>query len=148
MRRVKAEERKLNEAIAKGELLGVYFYPMKPRNWRVVLEGPLGSPYQNGIFEVDVNFPEAYPFKAARLILITKMWHTGVNFRNGEFCLEKTCKWKPVYQVIDLIKDIKEMMASPEIDLCNNVEASNQLLRNIEEFKKKAKEWTEKYAIN
>lgn len=32
--------------------------------WHAVIEGPTGSPYEGGRFNMNIEFPDNYPFKA------------------------------------------------------------------------------------
>jgi len=36
--------------------------------WIAVLPGPAGSPYEGGMFEVDIKIPEDYPYVASLLL--------------------------------------------------------------------------------
>ena len=36
--------------------VGVYL-----RHWQALVSGPIGSPYENGLFTVDIKFPKQYP---------------------------------------------------------------------------------------
>lgn len=33
------------------------------RAWRVLLEGPEGTPFEGGVFSLTVDVPDEYPFK-------------------------------------------------------------------------------------
>ena len=36
-------------------------------HWQVMMDGPAGTPYEGGLFEIDVTFPAEYPFKAPKV---------------------------------------------------------------------------------
>lgn len=42
-------------------------------------EGPPGTPYEGGKFEVDINIPNEYPFKPPVMKFITKIWHPNIS---------------------------------------------------------------------
>lgn len=47
--------------------------------WKVVLSGPEGSPYENGVFCIYLHADEGYPTFAPKARFITKMKHPNVN---------------------------------------------------------------------
>jgi ubiquitin-protein ligase len=49
------------------------------RKWKVALRGPEGSPYEGGIFIVEVIFPRNYPFAEPRYKFITRIYHPNIN---------------------------------------------------------------------
>jgi hypothetical protein len=43
--------------------------------WRGFVEGPKGSPYEGGLFQVSLSVSPSYPFKAPGLVFETKIYH-------------------------------------------------------------------------
>ena len=55
--------------------------------WQATIMGPPDSPYQGGIFFLNINFPTDYPFKPPKVSFQTKIYHPNVN-SNGSICLD------------------------------------------------------------
>jgi ubiquitin-protein ligase len=52
--------------------------------WRVMLTGPEKSPYDKGVFELEVDLRQEYPFKHPQVKFATKVYHPNVNRTDGE----------------------------------------------------------------
>jgi ubiquitin-conjugating enzyme (huntingtin interacting protein 2) len=52
------------------------------------LQGPPGTPYANGVWTIDLTFPENYPFKAPTVKFRTEIKHPNVKTDTGEVCPE------------------------------------------------------------
>ena len=52
------------------------------------LQGPAGTPYANGVWTIDLTFPENYPFKAPTVTFRTEIKHPNVKTDTGEVCPE------------------------------------------------------------
>ena len=48
------------------------------------LQGPAGTPYANGVWTIDLTFPENYPFKAPTVTFRTEIKHPNVKTDTGE----------------------------------------------------------------
>ena len=49
--------------------------------------GPEGTVYEGGVFEVDIEIPNQYPFEPPKMKFITKIWHPNISSQTGAICL-------------------------------------------------------------
>ena len=68
--------RDLNE-MEKDSIPGISVSPTKNDiyHWTGCIIGPEKTPYEGGIFKVDIVFPGDYPFKPPKIKFITKIFH-------------------------------------------------------------------------
>lgn len=41
--------------------------------------GPLGTPYEGGVYKIDIRIPNEYPFRPPVMKFETKVWHPNVS---------------------------------------------------------------------
>lgn len=58
------------------------------------INGPLGTCYEGGVFEVDIIIPKQYPFEPPKMKFTTKVWHPNVSSQTGAICLVSKLKWQ------------------------------------------------------
>ena len=51
------------------------------------MKRPEGSPYEGGVFVVDIVIPQSYPFEPPKMKFETKIWHPNVSSQTGAICL-------------------------------------------------------------
>ena len=84
--------------------------------WLVFLEGPAGTPFENGIFVLDVLLPENYPFVPPRITFSTPIFHCNVSV-NGSICLDALQhQWSPALVVAHCLHLIAKMLQNPDSD--------------------------------
>lgn len=54
-----------------------------PLHWKGEINGPSGTPYEGGVFCIDINLPKEYPFVPPKVL-----WHAKV-----DRLLEAHCRW-------------------------------------------------------
>lgn len=55
-------------------------------------EGPPGTPYEGGIYEVNIDIPTEYPFKPPVMKFATKVWHPNISSQTVS--RESLPRWK------------------------------------------------------
>lgn len=125
--------------------------PQKKTNifiWNILMKGPNKSCYENAMFKLLLTFPRNYPEDPPDVKFITKIYHPNISLDEGIICVSsKGSDWEKNPNIIDVIYSIYDLLLKPNLDHGLNKEALLLCKNDIEGFKKKAKEYTEKNAI-
>eukprot|EP01062_Namystynia_karyoxenos_P081333 TRINITY_DN8918_c0_g1_i1.p2 TRINITY_DN8918_c0_g1~~TRINITY_DN8918_c0_g1_i1.p2 ORF type:complete len:210 (+),score=41.67 TRINITY_DN8918_c0_g1_i1:109-738(+) len=93
---------------------------IKDMHWQAVMSGPDDSPYQGGVWALDIRFPTAYPMKPPEVRFATPIYHPNV-YNSGEICLDILKEaWAPSLSVTTVLLSIRSLLADP-----NPLDAAN-----------------------
>ncbi|XP_065834148.1 ubiquitin-conjugating enzyme E2 E3-like isoform X2 [Oscarella lobularis] len=115
-------------------------------NWVATIQGPTGSPYEGGLFFLNIAFPKDYPFKPPQISFKTRIYHCNINSQ-GAICLDiLRDAWSPVLTVSKVLISITSLLAdcNPADPLVGSI--ARKYLTNREEHDRTARLWTEKFA--
>ena len=115
--------------------------------WVSTILGPPDSPYEGGVFFLDITFPSDYPFKPPKLRFRTRIYHCNVN-SNGSICLDiLKDQWSPALTVSKVLLSICSLLTDPNPDDPLVPEIARVFKSDKEKHDTTAREWTRKYAM-
>ena len=125
--------------------------------WKVTIIGPKGTPYENGLFFIQIIFPEDYPKSGAEFRFINQIYHLNVDLRKesfGHICLTSLNEWrttgkvdgKTCYGVKQALFDIFYLFFTQGVDSPYSDEMKALYQQDKNKFEENAREWTKKYA--
>jgi len=114
--------------------------------WNAVIMGPIGSPYEGGMFKLKIDFPEDYPFKPPKIIFLTPIYHCNIN-SGGHICLDiLKDQWSPVLTINKVLISICSLINDPNPDDPLVPHIADLFKTNIQAHNFNAKNYTLKYA--
>jgi ubiquitin-conjugating enzyme E2 D/E len=115
-------------------------------HWQATLMGPSDSPYEGGVFFMDINFPEDYPYKAPRVSFSTKIYHPNIN-SSGGICLDiLKDQWSPALTISKVLISICSLLDDPNPDDPLEPAIADLYKRDRSEYFLKAKTYTLQFA--
>eukprot|EP01114_Cavostelium_apophysatum_P006060 TRINITY_DN17263_c0_g1_i1.p1 TRINITY_DN17263_c0_g1~~TRINITY_DN17263_c0_g1_i1.p1 ORF type:complete len:150 (-),score=26.58 TRINITY_DN17263_c0_g1_i1:63-512(-) len=117
------------------------------RYFNVIIAGPSGSPFEGGIFKLELFLTEDYPMAPPKVRFLTKIYHPNID-RLGRICLDiLKDKWSPALQIRTVLLSIQALLSAPNPDdpLANDV--AEHWKQNEQQAIATAKDWTHKFAM-
>jgi len=111
------------------------------------IKGPEGTVYEGGIFCVDIQIPDAYPFEPPKMKFTTKIWHPNVSSVTGAICLDiLKDQWSPALTIKTALLSLQALLSAPEPSDPQDAQVAKMYLKHPKEFESTAKLWTQQYA--
>ncbi len=116
-------------------------------HWQATIMGPVGSPYEGGVFYLRIDFPKDYPFKPPKMAFLTKIYHCNISGVSGGICLDiLKDQWSPALTLSKVLLSICSMMDDPNPDDPLVPDIADLLRTNKKEHDEQARLYTLKYA--
>lgn len=111
------------------------------------ISGPPETPYEGGIFDLEVKIPETYPFNPPKVRFITRIWHPNISSVTGAICLDiLKDQWAAAMTIRTVLLSLQALLASPEPDDPQDAVVARQFKESQEMFRQTAQHWTQVYA--
>lgn len=109
--------------------------------------GPPGTPYEGGVFQVNIDIPNEYPFKPPQMKFSTKIYHPNISSVTGAICLDiLKDAWTPILTLKSSLISLQSLLQSPEPNDPQDAEVAKHYLTNKAGFEETAAYWTKIYA--
>merc|ERR1719473_1348232 len=116
------------------------------RYFNVIIAGPQESPYQGGIFQLELFLPADYPMVPPKVRFLTRIYHPNID-KLGRICLDiLKDKWSPALQIRTVLLSIQALMSAPNPDDPLNNEAAEQWKSAEAAALAKARQYTQQFA--
>ena len=114
--------------------------------WKGHIIGPTDSPYEGGLFELDIQLPPDYPFRPPTVTFTTKIYHPNIN-ATGMICLDiLKDQWTPALSIGKVLLSISSLLTDPNPRDPLMGDIARQYETNRELFNQTAREWTLRHA--
>ncbi|PAA87844.1 hypothetical protein BOX15_Mlig031575g1 [Macrostomum lignano] len=108
-------------------------------SWNCVIFGPQDTPFEDGTFQLSMEFSEEYPNKPPVVRFLSKMFHPNV-YADGSICLDiLQTKWSPTYDVSAILTSIQSLLDEPNPNSPANSVAAGLYQENKREYEKRVK---------
>ena len=115
-------------------------------HWTATIMGPVGTPYNGGVFYLNITFPSNYPFKPPKVSFVTKIYHPNIN-SSGGICLDVLKdQWSPALTIDKILLSICSLLEDPNPDDPLVPDIATQYKNNRVAYDMTAREWTQYYA--
>ncbi|XP_078438337.1 ubiquitin-conjugating enzyme 22 [Wolffia australiana] len=111
------------------------------------IEGPAGTPYENGIFRMKLLLSRDFPQSPPKGYFVTKIFHPNIA-TNGEICVNTLKKdWNPSLGLRHVLIVVRCLLIEPFPESALNEQAGKMLLENYEEYSRHARLYTGIHAL-
>lgn len=103
--------------------------------WKGILKGPIDSPYEKGVFPIQITFNEEYPVKPPSLKFLKVPYHPNI-YRDGKICIDilEIGSWVPSQNIRTIIISIRSLFMDPNPDSPANSDAAKLFKSSKELF--------------
>ncbi|KAK4777476.1 hypothetical protein SAY87_017663 [Trapa incisa] len=106
------------------------------------IEGPAGTPYENGVFNMKLVLSHDFPHSPPKGYFLTKIFHPNIS-KTGEICVNTLKRdWNPSLGLRHVLIVVRCLLIEPFPESALNEQAGKMLLENYEEYARHARLYT------
>ncbi|OQE31254.1 hypothetical protein PENSTE_c001G02036 [Penicillium steckii] len=113
----------------------------------ILLAGPPGTPYTQGLWKLHLKMPSDYPKSPPKATFRTKIWHPNVEENTGAVCVDTLKRdWQSKLTLRDVLVTISCLLIHPNPDSALNSSAGTLLQEDFQTFAHQARLMTSIHA--
>ncbi|XP_029038966.1 uncharacterized protein LOC114874143 isoform X1 [Osmia bicornis bicornis] len=117
-------------------------------HWQATITGPVGSPYEGGLFYLYLQVPCSYPLYPPIVRFLTKILHPNVS-RHGDVGIDSIHhNWSLALTISKVLISVQSLLTDPYCQVCMEPELGEMYLNDRERFDEIARAWTWRYAMH
>ena len=129
--------------------------PTNIMRWRCTMTGPSDTPFANGLFFLEIKFPDNYPKTRPEVSFLTPIYHINVNPntpRNGSneslghVCISTLNWWNDQRNIREVLTDIFALFYLSNPESPYGMDRAEEFRKNRNLYDAKCKFFTQKYA--
>ena len=113
-------------------------------HWKACFIGPANTPYNGGLYYIEIICDENYPESVPDVRFKTKVWHPNISV-DGAICIEYLNHWNKTNDIRGIVTTLFDLLANPNFDSPLNSQTTENY-KMKPDFEKIAKEYNSKYA--
>ncbi|XP_028025317.1 uncharacterized protein LOC114239356 [Bombyx mandarina] len=129
---------------------GIAATPLDPKccHWQASVTGPVGSPYEGGVFYLYIQVPYSYPMSPPVVRFLTRILHPNVS-RHGDVGIDSVHhNWSLALTLSKVLISIQSLLTDPYTAVCMEPELGDMYVRDRARFESLARRWTWRYAMH
>ena len=115
--------------------------------WQATIMGPADTPYEGGVFFLEIKFPSDYPWKPPKIKFQTRIYHCNVSKKGGISLDILKDNWCPALTISTVLLSIISFLDDPNPDDPYVPEIAKLYKSNRKKHDELAKQYTMKYAM-
>ncbi|UJR12932.1 hypothetical protein I4U23_017105 [Adineta vaga] len=120
-----------------------------PDHYQATIRGPVDSPFEDGMYLLDVQFATEYPFKPPKIKFLTRIFHPNIREDGAIYLNILYDAWTPVYTIEKTFLSIQSLLSSPDtnVSMVGNKEAARLYLHDRNKYDQHVRSYTQKYTL-